>query len=125
MQSRRIERPLVNNLLWLIGSLALAIVVWYLALNINNPFTSQTFPNIPVEIIGDENVFIVAERETVLVVASAPGRVFDEFDPEEVSVVVDLRGREPGEYTETVVAELPDNIRAITTVNPQRIRFND
>lgn len=89
-----------ENLVWLAGSLVLAIFVWIAATVEQNPVQVARFPQrIPIQIITDEG-FIVTNTPitTAQVVLRTQAAVWEILEAADISIVADLTGQPPGTY---------------------------
>src|SRR5262245_16834083 len=99
MQSRpRTLRFILDNLGWLLGSLILATVVWYVAVSGLNPVEQRRYPvRLPIKVLTDRGTLVVNQDvTTALVSVRAPQSVWENLDVEDISIEADLTGREPG-----------------------------
>ncbi len=102
MQERSpVVRFLADNLLWMLGSIALATVVWYVAWSGQNPVQEKNFPDrIPVQFQTDQDLIVVSpESATALVTIRAPQSVWNVLEPEDIGVMADLTNMQPGSHT--------------------------
>src|SRR6266850_287685 len=65
-------RFILDNLVWMVGALALAILVWYAAVSAQNPVEQRRFPGrIPIHVVTDiqppEVTYDLAKRSDKLV----------------------------------------------------------
>jgi YbbR domain-containing protein len=109
-----------RNALWLLGSLALAIFVWYAAVNQQNPIVQQRYSGrVPVKILKDDTLLVTDAPAPVQVVIRAPRSVWDALDANDIQVTADLRGKPPGSYTVPLSAILAANrIGEVSEVQP-------
>ena len=126
MQERSpVLRFIVDNLGWMLGSIALATVVWYVAWSGENPVAQRRFPTrIPVQIITDDGLIVVSPDSTTAVVTiRAPQSVWDVLEPEDVSVVADLSKKPPGTYNKVaLVGVLSDTRRgSVVDIQPSQL----
>lgn len=113
-------RRVLINLGWLIGSLVLAVLVWYAAVNQQNPVQQDRYTGrIPVEVLKDEMLLVVRDPLPVQVVIRAPRSVWNALNASDIVVTADLRGKPPGKYTIPLTAHLTDNRQgAISEIQP-------
>ncbi len=92
----RQQSPLIQNFIWFLTSLALAIVIWFIAsLNVN-PISEEIFTDIPVDVLASENMIITSvSTGNVDVTVRSPETV----RRDDIVVQADLTGRAPGSYT--------------------------
>lgn len=101
---------IADNFGWLIGSVVLAVVVWFAAQNQQNPVEQQQFASsIPVQVLKDSTMLVVDQPQPVRVVLRAPHTVWEALDANDISVSADLRGKTAGVYTVPLSAVLSAN----------------
>ena len=84
-------RSFLSKFTIFILSLLLAILIWIIASQENDPALLQSFP-LPVDIVGqteDSNLDI--STETIIVVVEAASSVMQTLEPDDFSAVIDLR----------------------------------
>ncbi|HLY28321.1 MAG TPA: hypothetical protein VKQ72_18380, partial [Aggregatilineales bacterium] len=122
MQERSpVLRFILDNLGWMLGSIALATVVWYVAWSGENPVEQRRFADrIPVQIQVDDGMIVVSPDPTTSVVTiRAPLSVWDVLQPDDISVVVDLTKKQPGTYTGVALVGMLSNARRGSVVDIQ------
>src|SRR5262245_49018427 len=94
-------RFILHNLAWMVGSLALAILVWYAAVSAQNPVEQRRFPGrVPIKVLTDEGMLVVSDApQTALVTIRAPRTVWDVLEASEIEVEADLGKLEAGRHT--------------------------
>jgi YbbR domain-containing protein len=113
-----------DNLGWMVGSLLLSVIVWYVASAAQNPVEQRRLPSqITVQLNTDEGMLVVGEVETTAqVTVRAPRSVWDVLAAEDIGVVADLSKRGPGKYTVPLVATLSKARHGIVTdIQPSQI----
>jgi YbbR domain-containing protein len=110
-------RFIFDNLAWMVGSLALAILVWYAAVSAQNPVEQRRFPGrVPIKILTDEGMLVVSDTpQTALVTIRAPRTVWDVLESSEIEVEADLRKLEPGRQTVQTRGYLLDGRQGVVT----------
>lgn len=94
-----VQNSLINNMLWFAASLALAVLVWFVATLEANPVGEARYA-VEVQILKDDGTIITnTPRSTVQVFVQAQANVLNLLDAEDIVVTADVRGREPGTYT--------------------------
>jgi YbbR domain-containing protein len=95
------NRALVDNLIWFLGSLGLAFIVWMVATMQSDPIQQQRFPErIDVQMTPDEGLLITAPTaRTAAVVVRAPKSVMDLLSSDEIEVTANLAGLGPGTHS--------------------------
>src|SRR5579871_4973270 len=123
-RSSTVIRFLLDNLGWMVASLLLAVIVWYVATSQENPVEQQRLPNrVPVQTLTDPGIMIVdVPVNTAQVTIRAPRSVFDVIQTEDISVVADLTKLQPGTHTVPLTASLSNARRGIITdIQPSQI----
>lgn len=93
----RMREKIVKNLGMKLLSLAIAIIVWIVIVNIDNPTVTKLFRDIPVEIINEnvvkskEKVYSVVEGSTVDILVKGRKSVLDYIKASDLRAVADLR----------------------------------
>ncbi len=105
---RRAWHFLADNLIWLAGSLILAMFVWIAATIEQNPVEVRRFPQrIPIEIVTDEGMIVTNNpASSAQVVLRTQAAVWEILEAGDIHVFVDLTGREPGTYTVNTQVEV-------------------
>ncbi len=115
---------LLNNAVWLLGSIFLAFVVWITANLQSNPVQQQRLKDlITIDYLLDDGVLITsAPQLRASVFVRAPVDVFSVLSEEDVDVVADLRGRPPGRQTVPLEASLAANRQAVVVdISPGQV----
>ncbi len=91
------RKKLLNNWALKLASLVLAIIIWFLVVQINNPPDTKNFSNIPVKLINTEllqqenKVYEVLDNTNVVnVTVRAPRSVFDNLRASDIVAVADV-----------------------------------
>jgi YbbR domain-containing protein len=118
-----LRRFIVENAVWLIGSILLAVIVWFAAENQQNPVQQQRFRDtIPVQVLNDGTMLVVNPPSPVEVVVRAPLSVWNILQDGDITVTADLRGQGSGAHTVTLAAALsPERLGAVSEVLPSQI----
>lgn len=117
-------RFVVENLGWMLGSLALAVIVWYAATSAQNPVAEKRLSSrIPVTITKNDNLVIVnTPPDAAFVSIRAPQTVWNVLEPADVSVILDLTKLGPGTYTLPLTATLSGARQGvITDIEPSQV----
>jgi YbbR domain-containing protein len=97
--AQSIQKRIANNLLWFSASLALAVLVWFVATLEANPVGEAGY-RADVQILKDDGMIITNNpRSSVQVFIQAQANVLNLLGPEDILVTADVRGRAPGTYT--------------------------
>src|SRR5260370_25063752 len=99
-RSSTVLRFILDNLGWMVASLLLAIIVWYVATSQQNPVEQQRLPNrVPIQMLTDDGVMIVdTPVNTAQVTIRAPRSLLDVVQTEDINVMADLTKRPPGTH---------------------------
>jgi YbbR domain-containing protein len=122
----RLDRTLIDNLIWLTGSLILAFFVWMIATLQSDPIQQQAFPEfITVRLQPDDGLLVVSpnsnERQ-VRVIVRAPRSVLSLLSKNEIEVWADLSGLGVGEHTVELTYLLNRQQASIVDISPSRVR---
>ncbi|HEY7680287.1 MAG TPA: CdaR family protein [Terriglobia bacterium] len=106
-------------------ALLLAVVVWAVAVNEENPNEEKLFPTTvkvgPVSL--PENLILVEQSITqTAVTIRAPRTVWDTLVAGQIHITADLAGLPPGEHVIALRAQLDVPIGQVTKLNPATIR---
>jgi YbbR domain-containing protein len=116
-------RRFVEQLNTLILSILLALIVWVIAINQENPIIQQTYgERLPVTVRGlPENLLPIQDlsRETVQVVLQAPRESWDNLEPSDFTAYIDLSGLGPGVHDVEVQVDVVDpRVRVVSIQRP-------
>lgn len=120
------NRLILDNVIWLGGSIVLAFFVWVIANFQSDPIQQQRFPErIPVQMVPDSGLLLTApspQSRTTSLVIRAPRSVLDLLTSEEIEVSADLSGLEPGEHTVELQARLARQPASVVDMSPRLMR---
>ncbi|MBI5670787.1 MAG: hypothetical protein HZC41_22565 [Chloroflexi bacterium] len=128
MRSNRpgVNRTILDNLIWLGGSVVLAFFVWVIANFQSDPIQQQRFPErIPVQLVPDSGLLLTApspQARTTSLVIRAPRAVLDLLTAEEIQVTADLSGLGAGEHTVELQAQLARQPATVVDMSPRLMR---
>jgi hypothetical protein len=109
-----LQSNIINNVLWFMASLALAMLVWFVATLEANPVGQERY-SVNVQILKDDGTIITNNpRSSVQVFVQAQANVLNLLDGEDIVVTADVRGREPGTYTVPLEVTISRPARADT-----------
>ncbi len=109
MKNLPVNRALVENLLWLAGSLALAFFVWVIAVAQSDPLLERRIGGVPVEIVPGEGLLVTNDpRDVVTVTVRGQRTVLDLLTGDDIRVQADLSRLQAG----THVVELRADVAA-------------
>lgn len=119
-----LRRIIITNLLWFLGSLVLAFVVWVFATAQSDPFVQWRLEErVPIHITPDAGLIITNQNEFVSTAQAqlqAPRSVREVFAPDDLYVWVDLAGLGPGEHTLPLQYK-PAPQASVVTISPRQI----
>ena len=93
------RRVILNNLMWLAGSMALAFCIWMVAALENDPIRVRNFFSVPVQVRYDEGLVVTDQsRTTVSVSVRGPESRVNQLSNDDIQVVADLTGRGAESY---------------------------
>lgn len=90
------REKLLNNVAMKVLSIILAIIIWLLVTNIDNPYTTKTFTDIPVSVINEDvllkknKAWDIIEGDKVSVTLKAKRSVIDKVNRSDIQAVADL-----------------------------------
>ena len=116
----------VKNLPTFLTAFLLAITIWIMAVNSNDPVDKQTFPQgIPVEVIGQDEELVITNEvpSQVTVSLSAPVSMWETLidSPELVHAYIDLNGLQEGTHELEVHVEVDARPVKVETIAPSEI----
>ena len=98
-----LRRIITTNLMWFLGSLALAFVVWLIAVSQSDPFVQWRLSDrVPIRVTPEPGLIITNQNEfpsTASVQLRAQRSVQQLLAPDDVLVWADLSNLGPGEHT--------------------------
>ena len=120
------RRFILENGVWLVGSILLAVIVWFAAVNQQNPVEQQRFRDtIRVDVLRDDAMLVVNPPPPVQVVVRAPSSVWTILQDDDITVSADLRGKPAGTYTVALTAALsPARLGVVSEVLPSQITIS-
>ncbi|MBA3871639.1 MAG: hypothetical protein H0X30_21030 [Anaerolineae bacterium] len=120
------RRFILDNLVWFIGSMILAFLIWMIATLQSDPIQQQRFRDrIPVHMNADAGLLItypaVANRQASIVIR-APSSVLDLLTSDEIVVSADLSGLTAGEHFVELKATLARQQATVFDISPHQMR---
>jgi len=116
-------RRLFNDFSSVALAIALAIAVWVVATNEQNPSTKRTFPeNIPVQVLSQPEGMVIFPEvvKSVRVTVRAPQISWDRLGAEKFEALVDLEGLPAGRHDVEIQVTCTDRFVNILEVQPLR-----
>jgi YbbR domain-containing protein len=100
MIQTRTLRFVVDNIVWLLGSLALAIVVWYAAVSTTDPVEQRRFRNpIPIQIRASDGMLVVEQSDAqAQITLRTLSSTWETLDTNNFRIVADVSTLEPGTH---------------------------
>ena len=119
-------KRMLKNLPTFLTAFLLAITIWIMAVNSNDPVDKQTFPQgIPVEVIGQDEELVITNEvpSQVTVSLSAPVSMWETLidSPELVHAYIDLNGLQEGTHELEVHVEVDARPVKVETIAPSEI----
>ena len=109
---------LLNTLMWFLGSMGLAFMVWFIATLESDPIDTTVFRNIPIQVKVDEGLIITDQsRRTVTVNVRAPRSVLEQLGSDDIQVIADLSQLGAGEHRVDLEADV--SRRAVPDPSPR------
>lgn len=119
-----LRRVLLVNLLWFLGSLVLAFIVWFIATSQSDPFVQwRLLERVPIHVTPDAGLIITNPNEflsTASVQLQAPRSVQQLLAADDVIVTADLSGLGPGEHTVTLQWSVARQA-SVVAISPRQI----
>ncbi|MHB8624850.1 MAG: CdaR family protein [Aggregatilineales bacterium] len=121
-----LRRLILDNAVWLVGSIFLAVIIWFAAENQQNPVQQQQFRDtIPVQVLRDSSMLVVNPPAPVRVIVRAPLSVWNILQDGDITVTADLRGQPAGTHVVTLTAALSSQrLGAVSEVLPSQITID-
>ncbi len=98
-----LRQVIVTNLLWFLGALILAFIVWFIATSQSDPFEQwRLSERVPIHLTPDAGLIITNQNEfpsTAAVQLQGPRSVHQVLASDDVYISADLTGLGPGEHT--------------------------
>jgi YbbR domain-containing protein len=111
-----------NNVLWFIASLAVAILVWFVATIEANPIEERVF-TLPISVIPDDGMIVTSQsNETARVIVRAQASTLQLLQSNDIELSVDLSGLDAGEHTLPLIVKIARS--ASTDTQPAQIRVS-
>lgn len=97
--SKELQATIYNNIFWLLASLVIAILIWFIAKTEANPIEQRLFTR-PITILVDDTM-IITERssDNARVFVNAQQSTLSILQQDDITVTADLRGQPAGSYT--------------------------
>lgn len=119
-------RRFVEQLNTLGLSILLGIIVWFIAINQENPIVQAPYgERLPVTVRGlPENLLPIQDlsRETVQVVLQAPRASWDNLEPSDFNAYIDLSGLGPGVHDVEVDVDVVDPRASVVSIQRPVLR---
>lgn len=121
----RVNRSLVDNVLWFVGSMLLAFFVWMIANFQSDPIEQRRFADIPIRLMTSDQLLITAPaaaNRRASVVIRAPSSILDLLTSEEIAILGNLDGLGVGEHVVELQVELARQQTVVTDISPRLLR---
>ena len=119
-------RWLWNNLGSLVLAFALALAVWIVAVTNNDPTETRELSPVPIEYVGlRQGLLIVGDPppSTGSLTVRAPLSVWEQIDPEDLHLQVDLGGLEEGDHQPEVQASIDVQPAQVPERSPEMVNL--
>ncbi len=124
MQTERSLRQVITtNVIWMLVSLALAFVVWMIAVSQSDPFETWRISTVPIHATPDAGLIITNASEVptnASVQVRAQRSVHQLFSIDDVNLVADLTGLGPGEHVVPLEAHF-SRPASVVSVLPRQV----
>lgn len=123
-RSTPFRRALLENLQWLLGSIAVGVIIWLLAVTSQNPVVQWRLPqSVPIRLEPDAGLIIVnqaALSRTATVLLRGPSSVQELMTVDDVIIYADLKGMTPGLHTVPLQATVALNAM-VEAISPSQL----
>lgn len=118
-----VNRALVENLLWFVGSLALAFFVWVIAVSQSDPIMERRIGGVPVQIVPDEGLLVTNNpRNVVTVTVRGQRSVLDFLTGDDILVWADLSGLQTGSHVVELQHQVTSGRNArVVDISPRQL----
>lgn len=118
------RRVFLENLQWLLGSIAVGVIIWLLAVTSQNPVVQWRLPQpVPIRLEPDAGLIIVnqaALSRNAMVLLRSPSSVQELMTVDDVIVYADLRNMAPGLHTVPLQASVALNA-VVEAISPSQL----
>lgn len=123
---KQILKKFVKDLPTFLTAFALAITIWVLAVNSNDPVEKKTYPQgIPIEIVGEDSDLVITNNisNQATVSLSAPTSLWETLidSPELIHASINLTGLPEGTHKIDVIVEVDARPVKVETIAPATI----
>lgn len=128
------KRFLTNNFGLKIASLAAAVLLWFVVVNIDNPISTRTFGDIQVQVLNANQITdagktyqVLDHTDVVSVTVTAKRSVLDKLGKEDIAAYADMRDYDSDLGTVKIRPTVTNYESANCTANPvnMRVRIED
>ena len=125
---------ITRNLGLKVAALIFSVFFWLIVINVNDPVTTATYANIPVDFVNEEVVRnmgkvydLVGDPQTVRVTVSGKRSVLARVRTSNISAIADLSQMEVSTYLVPITAEVKglEGETVTTQVNPVNRRYEE
>lgn len=120
-----IKSILVENLIWFLGALGLATLVWMIAVSQSNPVQIEWFERrVTIRTIVDTGIIVTSQSETMAAVEiRAQQSVHSAIADDDIVIVADLRGLAPGNHVVRLGGEIARQA-TVTDTRPRQVTIS-
>jgi YbbR domain-containing protein len=122
----KLSNRMRENLSTLIMSVLLALIVWFFAIDQENPLVRQEFDQpVSVEVLGlAEGTQTLQDltKRNVFLTLRAPQSTWENISPDDFNAYIDLSGRQPGIYEVPIIVDPVDTEVSVVDQQPRQLR---
>jgi YbbR domain-containing protein len=122
----KLNNRMRENLSTVIMSVLLALIVWFFAIDQENPLIRQEFDQpVPVEVLGladGTQTLQDLTKRNVFLTLRAPQSTWQNISPTDFSAYIDLSGRGPGSWEVPIIVEPVDTDVTVVDQQPRQLR---
>ena len=118
-------RWLWGNVSSMLLALVLAVLVWVAAQNEENPIEERVFPQaLSIQVVGrlSDQLLTGPTPATATVTIRAPRAVWSTLSADQIRVVADLTGLDPGAYDVPLAVTVNNELARVLRVNPAQVQ---
>ncbi len=125
MQRPSNKNVIIDNIIWFIGSMILAFLIWMIATLQSDPIQQQRFrERVPVRMNADSGLLVTfpstVNRQASIVIR-APNSVMQLLTSDEILVSADLAGLGAGDHTVELKASLARQQTSVVDISPHQM----
>ncbi len=119
-------RWLLRNLTSIILSLVLAIVVWFVAVERENPLVDQQIGGVPLQVLNQPagTIILSPPPRTVSVTIRGPRQTLEALSPAQISASIDLAGAGRGQIQAPVRVPIQGRAMQLRAIDPSQVSLD-